>query len=207
MSVSPAAPAPSRRAQQIKLLLLAFLFFGPLALAFLMYYGGIGYRAGGNTAHGRLFDPVRPLPAATLTALDGADLGSDVLRGKWLYVVLGSGSCNESCLTRLHDTRQARLLLGKDATRVRRVYLTAGGEPDPALCGSDTDLVCARPGGDSGRALLSTFDAAEGREALNAGAVYLVDPHGNLVLGYGPTDLTRSLLEDTKRLLKYSHIG
>ena len=61
----------------------------------------------------------------------------------------------------------------------------------------------ARADDAAGRALIEVI--GPGRPP--ADHLSLVDPHGNLVLAYGPVDRARALLEDTKRLLKYSHIG
>src|SRR5262245_11316496 len=51
-------PAPRARKQ---IWILLALFFTPLALAFLLYYGG-GWRPAGSTNKGELISPPRPLP-------------------------------------------------------------------------------------------------------------------------------------------------
>ena len=199
----PPLPADRRRAGRIKLLLLATLFFGPLALAFFLYYGQSGLRPGGNTAHGSLYDPARPLPDVALTGADGRPLGGEPLRGSWTYLYVGDGACAAPCLAALRDSRVVRALLTHDATRVRRLFLYSAAAPSAALADSEPDLAYARADDAAGRALIEVI--GPGRPP--ADHLYLVDPHGNLVLAYGPVDRARALLEDTKRLLKYSHIG
>ena len=43
--------------------ILVAVFFAPLLLAFILYYGVEGWRPAGSTNHGDLIDPPRPLPA------------------------------------------------------------------------------------------------------------------------------------------------
>ena len=200
----PPPTVDGRRAGRAKLVLLAALFFGPLGLAFFLYYGGSpGLRPGGNTAHGTLYDPALPLPALALTGPDGQALGGEPLRGSWTYLYVGDGACTAECEAALRDSRIARALLTHDATRVRRLFLYSAATPSAALAGHEPDLAYARADDDAGRAILAVI----GPGLPPADRLYLVDPHGNLVLAYGPADRARALLEDTKRLLKYSHIG
>jgi hypothetical protein len=37
--------------------------------------------------------------------------------------------------------------------------------------------------------------------------IYIVDPHGNLMMGYAPTGAARGILRDLERLLRLSTIG
>ena len=162
----PSLPADRRRAGRIKLLLLATLFFGPLALAFFLYYGQTALRPGGNTAHGSLYDPARPLPALTLNGPDGRALGGEPLRGSWTYLYVGDGACAAECLAALRDSRVARALLTHDATRVRRLFLYSAAAPSAALADHEPDLAYARADDDAHLAALG------GDQALAARAVW-----------------------------------
>jgi hypothetical protein len=199
-------PVPSvgdRRAGRTKLVVLAALFFGPLGLAFFLYYGDSGLKPGGNAAHGLLYDPARPLPDVALTGASGRPLADDPLRGRWTYLYIGDGGCAAECQAALRDSRVARALLTHDAARVRRLFLYSGTAPATTLADHEPDLAYARADDAAGRAVIGVI----GAEGPPADHLYLVDPHGNLVLAYGPADRARALLEDTKRLLRYSHIG
>ena len=61
-------PAAVRRGRR-QLVVLAALFFVPLAVAFWLYYGPHGWRPAGGTNKGELIDPARP--AAGSLAADG----------------------------------------------------------------------------------------------------------------------------------------
>lgn len=201
MTTDDAALRRARRA----LLGLAAIFFLPLAVSFLLYYG-TGWRPAGRVHHGELIDPVVPLPVVALTAAGGGPVGADFLRRDWHLVYVGDGACNPACRSALLLTRQVRLALDKDLTRVVRVFLYTGalGAGD-ALRTEHPDLVVVRGDGPRGEQLLAVFPQ---RPALHtAGRLYVVDPLGNLMMSYPAGTPPRDLLEDLKRLLKLSHIG
>jgi hypothetical protein len=54
-----------------------------------------------------------------------------------------------------------------------------------------------------GGALLAAFPPA----VDGAAGIYIVDPHGNLMMSYPASGSARGLLKDLERLLKLSHIG
>jgi len=171
--------------------LLIALFFAPLALAFLLYYGGDGWRPSGSTNKGELISPPRPLPNAS------------AWHGKWMLVYVGDGRCDERCRAALTLTRQTRLALNADMTRVHRVFLVTGNCCDRAyLAAEQPDLTIQQVDDAAGAALLAAFpDVA-------SGSIYIVDPLGNLMMRHAPSaGLSKDLLEDLRRLLKLSHIG
>ena len=183
--------------------ILVGVFFAPLALAFLLYYGSGGWRPPGSTNRGELISPVRPLPNVDLPTRDGAPLAASAWRGKWTLVYVGDGRCDERCRAALTLIRQTRLALNKDMTRVQRIFLTTGN------CCARTYLDAEHPG-----LLIALADNEPGADLLAAfpdtaaGSVYIVDPLGNLMMRHAPAAApTKDLLEDLRRLLKLSHIG
>lgn len=175
------------------LILLAVLFIAPLAAAWLLYFGGDGWRPSGSAAHGELIEPVVALPTA------GSPFG-DV----WALTVTADTRCMAACADALVTIRQVRLSLGKEIDRIGRVLLI---RRDPVLT---TEIARDHPG-------LRIIDARGGAAADwraqfpdhdDDGAwVYLVDPLGNLMMrfpaGIDPGDMR----EDLKRLLRLSRIG
>ena len=53
---------PVGRRSRAQVWILLAVFFVPLALAFLLYYGSGGWRPPGSTNHGELISPPRPMP-------------------------------------------------------------------------------------------------------------------------------------------------
>ena len=193
---------PRRTRTQFWILLA--VFFVPLLVAFLLYYGVQGWRPSGTTNNGQLIDPPRPLPQAALTTSTGTTLEATFMHGKWSLIYVGAGSCDERCREALMLTRQTRLALGDDMTRVQRVFL-ADGEccHQSYLDQEHPGLIAARLDGDAAAQLMRSFPP----DATSAGRIYIVDPLGNLMMSYEPGARPKGLLEDLKKLLKLSHIG
>jgi hypothetical protein len=203
------APDPNavRRGRR-QLVLLAALFFVPLAIAFWMYYGPTGWRPSGDASKGDLIDPARPLAALALTTADGTLTSPDFLRGKWSIVYVGDGLCDDRCRKALYLTRQSRIALNKDMDRVQRVFLVTGRCCDRGFLAQEhPDLVVARVDDDASAALLGPFPTYGGVPLADAGRIFIVDPLGNLLMSYAPTAPDKALLTDMKKLLRLSHIG
>jgi cytochrome oxidase Cu insertion factor (SCO1/SenC/PrrC family) len=185
------------------------VFFAPLILAFILYYG-LGVRPSGSTNKGDLIHPAVPLPEVTLPSgsTSGGDqkLPANILRGKWTMVFIGDGACDNRCREALTLMRQTRLALNDDMTRVQRLFLITGNCCDSNyLEQQQRGLLLGRIDNPEGKTLLETFP--DGAQAGQPGRIYLVDPLGNLMMKYEPNAPQKGLLEDMKKLLKLSHIG
>lgn len=199
---------PVPKASRRQLWLVVAMFFVPLGIAFLMYYGNLGWRPEGSTNKGELIDPARPLPEVALVTPAGSPTTSDFLRGKWSIVYVGSGACDEACRRALTDIRQVRLALNQNSSRVQRVFLYSGPCCDQAYFSTEqAGLIAASVDDAAGKSVLSVFPAAGGVDVLEAGRLYLVDPLGNLMMSYERGAPVKGLLEDLKKLLNLSHIG
>jgi hypothetical protein len=199
-------PAAIRRGRRL-LILIALIFFGPLGLAFFMYYGATGLAPQHQVNHGALITPVRPLPAVHLPTPDGGMTSETFLRRTWSLVYVTGTHCDARCQSTLADLHTVRLVLHAEAPRVSRVLL---GHPDCCTAaeagGKEVDLVSAwltGPDADKLLARLRTDDSAP----EEAGRVYLVDPLGNLLMTYTTPIDKKGLLKDLDKLLRLSHIG
>lgn len=197
------SPVPANRhSGRRQLLLIASLFLVPLAAAILLYFHS-GWRPPAGAQHGELIDPPRPLPAIELHLPGGNIAPPDVLQGRWSLVHLVTGPCNEDCLAALAELRQVRLGLDKDTVRVQRVLLHAGSCCDADSPPPEPDLLVLAASGPEGEVFRALFPAA----ADGGPGIYIVDPHGNLMMGYPATGAARGLLKDLERLLRLSNIG
>jgi hypothetical protein len=201
-SMQPEGETAALRSRNLRTVAaLAGLFLVPLVASFWMYYGG-GWQPGGRSNHGELIEPARPLLNVVLPRMEGG--AAAVLPSEqWLLVYVAAGSCDQDCRRALYVMRQTRLALGNDMTRVARAMLAPSG------CCNKEFLSKEHPG-------LAVFDASENAaEPLLAQfpendrehSVYIVDPHGNLMMRHDARRDPKGLLADLKKLLRLSHIG
>jgi cytochrome oxidase Cu insertion factor (SCO1/SenC/PrrC family) len=201
--------AHDRRQRRI-LIGVALMFFAPLGLSFYLYYGK-KWHPGGRVNAGELIEPARPLPALALPlASPPAEHGANqtnpqFLTGKWTFLYVQHGRCDDECRRHLYDTRQVRLALDREMTRVQRVFI---GDEDccnlAELKATHPDLIAIRASS-ADEPLLALLPMRAG--AVNSHRVYLIDPLGNVMMFYAPEDKPKGMLEDMKRLLRLSSIG
>jgi hypothetical protein len=201
------------RRQRRMLIGLALIFFAPLGLAFFLYYGHGPWLPGGRVNAGDLVDPARPLPSLTLPLWGSGNTDPNFLKGKWTFLHVIHGACGQQCRTRLYDTRQVRLALDRDMSRVQRVFIA---EPDccdaQLLREQHPDLIEIRAGAQAAPLLAllpgeGNSTDADGSRAAVPLRVYLIDPLGNLMMSYAAGVKSKGMLEDMKRLLRLSSIG
>ena len=173
------------------LYILMVMFFLPVAVAFYLYYGS-DWRPVGQTNHGELFNPARPLPE-----------DAKALRGKWSLVYVGNGACDADCRESLIFARQTRLSLNQEMQRVERIFIATGECCDRLYLESvHAGLKVVEVPDAAASALVQAFPEKDRGHTL-----FVVDPLGNLVLAYDVHQAPKGLLTDLKKLLKLSHIG
>jgi cytochrome oxidase Cu insertion factor (SCO1/SenC/PrrC family) len=191
-------PADPVKRGRIKLLALAAFFALPVVAGYVVYFFDL---APGSTANYGTLLPARPLSEATLQGLDGKPVRTGDLRGKWLLVQFDSGECAEYCERKLYFMRQVRKALGKDMSRVERLWLITDGQlPKERLKEAIEGTRLARTAGAS---IAAEFPA----ERSAADHIYLVDPHGNLMMRFPRDPDPSKMLKDLQRLMKVSGIG
>lgn len=180
----------ARRVRRNRLLLVGLFAIAivPLFGAYWLYESSRSGKPWGTTNRGELLDPVVSVAELKLSAVDGK---ASMVSGHWWLVVVESDGCAIECQDAVHQLHQLHILLGRDASRVRRSLVALGSTPlDEAVAKNYPELVL--------------FEAP--MDALRPG-VYIVDPLGNVVLRYGYREADKPVLEDMKQLLKVSHIG
>jgi len=193
-------PDPARRSGRRQFLLVASLFFVPVVTAILLYQSS-DWRPVVNS-QGTLIDPPHTLTASGLALPDGAPAPANVFKGHW-SVVHPATACDARTEALFDELGRVRLALDKDASRVRRVLLHAGGCAGVDLPSRDADLLVLSAAGPEGEALLAAFPPA----IDGLPGIYIVDPHGNLMMSYPASGSARGLLKDLERLLRLSNIG
>jgi cytochrome oxidase Cu insertion factor (SCO1/SenC/PrrC family) len=187
-----------------RLIVIALAFLLPVAIAAVIYYQEL-WRPAGSTNKGELVHPAKPLPRMALSLADGGVSKVDVLLGKWTWIYIGDGQCDERCKIALADTRQVRLLLAEKINRVQRVFLSTDHCCAVEFFAKEhPDLIVAKL---DNAEFAKVFPLYNQVPLAAAGRIYLVDPLGNVMMSYAPNALNNDLLDDIKKLLKLSHIG
>jgi hypothetical protein len=157
--------------------------------------------------YGTLIDQrAHPVPAMPTTTLDGRPQALDQFKGKWVMLMTGPGACPDACRKQLFAMRQLRLMQGKDADRIERVWLITDKEP------LDTLIIREFDGTHMLRAdaatVASWLPADEG--TTPADHIYMIDPLGHLMMRF-PKDpqfqQVRKVYKDINKLLKASSVG
>ena len=186
-----------RKSGRLQLLLIAAVFIGPLIVAAWLYTGGEALQPEGRSNHGVLLEPIvsiaDELPRSRV---------AEHYDNAWLLLYMNGAECEESCRDALYAYRQARLMLGKEMDRVRRVFLHGDTPPDTVFLAEEhPGLITIE---DSGLAsLLNNKRPAD----IPAGGYYLIDPLGNLVIYFRPDLDPAEMVDDIKHLLRLSRIG
>src|SRR5262245_42002341 len=170
------------------------------------------------TNHGTLLDPARAV--ADLGWVDARDVQKAVPLGDghWWLVVSTGASCEGACDQAVTQLRQLHVLLNRDQSRVRRAVLFDTGVASTTLDDFESRYpklgLLVRHGEPSaardsalGKEPSAARDSALGKETALEDGVYIVDPHGNVILSYAYHDAGKPVLEDLQKLLKVSQIG
>lgn len=190
------------RSGRLKLLAVAAVFVVPLLVAVAWYFAA-PHGAPGGSPHGRLIEPARPLEAFEVARAGGAEAYTlERLRGRWTMIHVLGARCDPACRERIRDTRQIHAALGEDRLRVQRLVLAPDGRDTRGLA----SILGAHP---QLTVLASPAQGPLRRQLPEAAAttVFLVDPHGNLMLRFDAGVTPSEMLDDLEQLLKLSRIG
>ena len=189
-SMSEAKTPATRRRGRIQLLLIVLGVVGPMILATGMYKLQF-WVPEGRSYHGELIGNGQSL----------ADLGVQSDDQRWQLLVTTPKDCAVDCQQLVYLARQINIGLARDAGRA--IHALASTEP---LSGEYLARVereypqLQRYALDPARygATLPNHDEAQ---------LWIVDPHGNLVLRYDARAKGKDVLNDLRHLLKLSNIG
>lgn len=199
---SPAAAldAPRRtRVGRIKMILVLLACAAPVMASYFTYY--VIRPQVGTTNHGALVRPPVELPTAgalPLVNLQGRAVDPRSLRDQWLLVMVGDGACDARCEQLLYVQRQLRETLGREKSRLDRVWLVTGAQPPradlmPALAQA---LVLRAP-----REAVAAWLKPDTGHDLSA-HLYLVDPMGMWMMRFPAEFEPSKAKRDLDRLLR-----
>jgi hypothetical protein len=187
-------PAPPRRWAMPLLLL---LFAAPVLVAFVL--AQLGWRPVGTRNHGTLLEQPQDFNLVRAVGASGAVVDWNTSAGIWHVLLSVPADCGAPCAQQLEALARVWTGLGRHAARVQ---VLVSGPVDDALREAlarfpQAQVVALEPDPLSHPAPVAASDPR-----VATLPVYLVDPHGFLVMRYDAgSDLT-GLRKDLARLLK-----
>ncbi|WP_433588995.1 hypothetical protein [Pseudomonas koreensis] len=189
-SMSEAKTPASRRRGRLQLLLIVLGVVGPMILATGMYKLQF-WVPEGRSYHGELIG----------NGQSRADLGVQADEQRWQMLVTAPKDCAVDCQQLVYLARQIQIGLGRDAGRASHALATA----QPLSADYEAKLSREYPQLQRYPLDAAAFSKATGDKVTPQ--LWVIDPHGNLVLRYDPSVKGKDLLNDLRHLLKLSNIG
>ncbi|MDZ5432784.1 hypothetical protein T3H00_08945 [Pseudomonas fluorescens] len=189
-SMSEAKTPVNRRKGRLQLLLIVLGVVGPMILATGMYKWQF-WVPEGRSYHGELIG----------NGQTRADLGVQAQENRWQLLVTAPSACSVDCQQLVYLARQIQIGLGRDAGRAS--HALAVTQP----LSSDYEAKLQREYPQLQRYPLDSQIYTKGAQSNEAAHLWIIDPHGNLVLRYDPSVKGKELLNDLRHLLKLSNIG
>jgi hypothetical protein len=177
-----------RNKNRLILLAVVLLFAAPLVTAFLL--NAEGWRPQHTRNAGTLVEPPRDVGTAPVVLGDGSTLVWRDPQWQWTLLALPGAQCADKCRERLDEILRMRITLGRNASRLRIVYL---GPPLPA------EMLAARAPLLAGTDRDGTFAAYHAQSADDM-ALALVDPNGRLMMRYPQGYTALGVREDITRV-------
>ena len=189
-STSEPRPPLNRRKGRWQLILVLLVAIGPMILATSMYKFKF-WVPENRSFHGELFG----------NGQSRADLGVQADESRWQLLVSAPQACEAQCQHLVYLARQIQIGLGRDASRASHALAAA----QPLDAGYSARLAREYP--QLQRYPLELPRYQKTAPGIEAPQLWIVDPHGNLVLRYGVDVNGKDLLKDLRQLLKLSNIG
>ena len=167
---------------------IVLVFAAPIIVALALNLSG--WRPQKTRNYGALVQPPSDVTALPVTLAGGAKLDWRDPQWHWTLLALGRGDCGDACRTRLAELVRMRITLGRNAERLRIVYL------GPALPPGDAAALAPLQTGDDAGGLAAYQPPQPGEVALA-----LVDPNGLLMLRYAAGYDAARLREDIVKVV------
>ncbi|BBH43588.1 hypothetical protein [Pseudomonas sp. KU43P] len=174
---------------RLQLILILLVVLGPMILATSMYKLKF-WVPDGRSYHGAMIG----------NGQTRADIGIAGEDARWQLLVSAPATCAEDCQQLVYLARQIQVGLGRDASRAS--HALAAAQPLSA----DYQALLGREYPQLQR---YTLDAQRYEQKVGEPGpqLWIVDPHGNLVLRYDAKVNGKHVLDDLRHLLKLSNIG
>lgn len=180
----------------------------PMAAAYIIFTTGYGMPTG-TINKGSLVTPAVSIQQLSMTDLDGKQLSLQGEQPLWRMLLVSTENCTESCQHLLYLSRQVHIRLGEKARRVERLYLTVSDQKkienpfESYLEKEHPKLKHYWVSGSTWNQFVTGTSLAESK--VDGSTLYLVDQENFVMMAYDQSHSGADMLDDIKRLLKYSY--
>jgi hypothetical protein len=184
--------SPGQRLRgRLQLIMILAVVIAPMLLASAMYHLRF-WVPETRSYHGELIGNGQTL----------ADLGvADANQAGWQLLVTVPQQCDERCKELVYVARQVHIGLNKDVSRAS--HALASAQP----LNADYEAQLQREYPQLARYPLQPEAYSKTAGKVEGAQLWIVDPHGNLVLRYDNSIKGKAILNDLRYLLKISQIG
>jgi cytochrome oxidase Cu insertion factor (SCO1/SenC/PrrC family) len=192
-------------------LLILVIVTAPMLLAYVMYQTGWGISSN-TTNNGELLTPALSVQELKTIAEDNVfenmlsskDSTSKSTAKKWRLLVPVTTACSDICQKNLYTTRQVHIRLAEKAYRVERIILSLD-ELNPTLleqlANEHPNTLRMESSDEHFAEWLAPANIAESAEQY----YYLIDQEGFAMMRYDVSHTGQNLLDDIKKLLKFTY--
>ena len=193
-----------RRNQRQGLLMLAMVVL-PMVIAYTMFKTGWGIPTG-TINKGLLLAPPQSVSSLSLTENnDALQRLYPAEKKQWRIMVPVAANCEAACQQNLYVTRQVHIRLAEKAARVERILLAIDEIPEE----QKQQLLSEHPNIlwlDSSRAALADWlTDTDFPVEQSSDHYFLIDQEGFAMMSYNTQHTGQDLLDDIKKLLKYTY--
>lgn len=184
------------------------IFIVPFILAWLAFSYGF-FLSHHTVNNGKLLESPPNIQLLKLSSSQGQTLSKQQLLGKW-WMLNVCPQFNDDCKKNLYYMRQIRQATGKNRERVLRGIIVFAQDRNPFIFKNQIHL--QYPGTIELITSKNLFEQVLINQpfkklALSQCSLYLVDPHGNIIMFYSKNIAPKKILKDLERLLRVSQIG
>lgn len=190
LDMSDGKAPPGRARGRLQLILILLVVLGPMLLATSMYKLNF-WVPEGRSYHGEMIG----------NGVSLADLGVQSADQRWQLLVSAPKDCAVDCQQLVYLARQINIGLGRDAARASHAVATVQPLSGDYLAKVEREYPQLQ------RYALDPARYGAISQNKSEAQLWIVDPHGNLVLRFDARAKGKDVLNDLRLLLKLSNIG
>lgn len=182
----------------------------PMLAAYMIFKTGLGIPTT-TVNKGELILPATSMESLEVLNREGQSedwLQTPSAGFKWRLIVMGDGRCHATCEAQIYKARQVHKRLADKARRVERIYLSTASQIEPTFAELlQSEYPRMSIGLVDPATVEKLFAATNQTDVMDGEKILVVDQQGYAMMSYSEQHTGGEMLDDIKRLLKYSYDG